>query len=503
MPLDSGLLAFVSLLRFLGQPADAAQLRHQFAPDGESFTVDHILRAAKRLGVKARRERTKPERLEKAALPAIALLNDGSFTLLARAAPDRVLLQPPGSGATSTVVVALAAGTAVGVGSDTLAGFENIVGGTGGDQLSGTDGVNIVSGGTGNDQLNGSGGNDELYGEAGDDVLNGGADNDILDGGNGTDMLVGGAGDDVLLGGDGNDTVIGGVGDDTLDGGEGMDTADYSAVTVGITADLEAGTATGDGSDALRHIEIVIGGSGDDTLKAGVSGNTLNGGAGNDTLTGGDGNDVLTGGAGNDALDGGAGTDTADYSAIGTAVTVNLTSGTATGDGTDTLIGIENVIGGSGNDTLTGSSAANVLSGGVGDDTLNGGSGVDAADYSASTAALHVDLTITTGQVTGEGADTLIGIERVTGGSGNDVLIGNSGTNILKGGAGDDTLTGGAGTDTLDGGAGTDAADYSAVTATTQSRRRRLMDPIPSHSCPALLTINSGSRTRTMTLSCQ
>jgi subfamily B ATP-binding cassette protein HlyB/CyaB len=93
MPLDSGLLAFVSLLRFLGKPADPAQLRHQFAPDGENFTADHILRAAKRLEIKARRQRTSPERLEKASLPAIALMKDGTFALLARAAADRVLLQ--------------------------------------------------------------------------------------------------------------------------------------------------------------------------------------------------------------------------------------------------------------------------------------------------------------------------------------------------------------------------------------------------------------------------
>jgi subfamily B ATP-binding cassette protein HlyB/CyaB len=93
IPLDSGLLAFVSILRFLGKPADPAQLRHEFSPDGENFTADHILRAAKRLEVKARREHTPSERLEKAALPAIALMKDGTFALLARAAADRVLLQ--------------------------------------------------------------------------------------------------------------------------------------------------------------------------------------------------------------------------------------------------------------------------------------------------------------------------------------------------------------------------------------------------------------------------
>lgn len=94
-PQDSGLVAFVALLRFLGKPADAAQLRHQFAPDGEVFSADHILRAAKRLEVKARRERLSPERLAKAALPAIAILKDGTFTLLARVSDDRVLLHDP------------------------------------------------------------------------------------------------------------------------------------------------------------------------------------------------------------------------------------------------------------------------------------------------------------------------------------------------------------------------------------------------------------------------
>jgi subfamily B ATP-binding cassette protein HlyB/CyaB len=92
------LLAFVHALRLLSRPADVAQLKHQFAPDGERFTVDHILRAAKRLDVKARLESTTPQRLDKAALPAIALMKDCSFALLARAAADRVLLQDAATG---------------------------------------------------------------------------------------------------------------------------------------------------------------------------------------------------------------------------------------------------------------------------------------------------------------------------------------------------------------------------------------------------------------------
>lgn len=94
-PPDSGLAAFVALLRFLGKPADSAQLRHQFTPDGELFSADHILRASKRLEVRARLERMTADRLGATVLPAIALLKDGNFTLLARVADDRVLLHDP------------------------------------------------------------------------------------------------------------------------------------------------------------------------------------------------------------------------------------------------------------------------------------------------------------------------------------------------------------------------------------------------------------------------
>lgn len=45
--------------------------------------------------------------------------------------------------------------------------------------------------------------------------------------------------------------------------------------------------------------------------------------------------------------------------------------------GTDALYNIENVIAGSGNDTLNGDSQANILIGNAGNDTLKGGSGAD------------------------------------------------------------------------------------------------------------------------------
>ena len=49
--------------------------------------------------------------------------------------------------------------------------------------------------------------------------------------------------------------------------------------------------------------------------------------------------------------------------------------------GTDALIGIENVVGGSANDTITGNSGDNIITGGLGDDILNGGGGDDTFKY--------------------------------------------------------------------------------------------------------------------------
>jgi Ca2+-binding RTX toxin-like protein len=70
-------------------------------------------------------------------------------------------------------------------------------------------------------------------------------------------------------------------------------------------------------------------------------------------------------------------------------VTVDLAAGTATGEGTDTLTGIENVFG-SGNfgDTLTGDTQDNALFGSGGDDSVSGGDGNDDLDGGNGTDAL-------------------------------------------------------------------------------------------------------------------
>jgi len=75
------------------------------------------------------------------------------------------------------------------------------------------------------------------------------------------------------------------------------------------------------------------------------------------------------------SIDGGGGSNTLDYAAYTTGVSVNLAAGTATD-----LAGIahiQNVIGGSGNDTLVAGADRSILIGGGGADKLVGGSGED------------------------------------------------------------------------------------------------------------------------------
>jgi Ca2+-binding RTX toxin-like protein len=131
------------------------------------------------------------------------------------------------------------------------------------------------------------------------------------------------------------------------------------------------------------------------------------------------------------------GSDTYDLSLTSAGATVTITAATSAESGTDTLAGIENVMGSQGNDTITFNGGANLLDGQDGNDIINAGPGNDTVSGGLGNDTLN-----------GEGGNDLL-----NGGAGNDLFryaIGN-GADTVDGGEGLDTLaiTGGAGNETL------------------------------------------------------
>ncbi|AEQ52571.1 M10 family metallopeptidase C-terminal domain-containing protein [Pelagibacterium halotolerans] len=362
---------------------------------------------------------------------------------------------------------------------------------------------------------------DTLGPRAASDQYHGGDGGDTIQAGGGDDILFGDGGNDWLHASPGDDTIVATTddGDDTLIGADGIDTLDFSRISADVTAHLGSNTASSaqTGNDRLNTIENVIGGSGNDTLTGSAAPNMIWGGDGDDTMRGNGGDDILFGERGNDwvhagpgddtliatvddgddTLIGAYGIDTLDFSRISADVTAHLGKNTASSaqTGSDRLNTIENFVGGSGNDTIYGSGAANMLRGGDGDDTMRGGggddvlfgergndwvhagpgddtivatiddgddtligaNGIDTLDFSSISADVTAHLGKNTAFSAQTGNDRLNTIENFVGGSGNDTITGSGAANVLSGGDGNDILEGLAGKDILAGGAGNDA----------------------------------------------
>ena len=164
----------------------------------------------------------------------------------------------------------------------------------------------------------------------------------------GPDVIVAGRGANVIHGARGNDTICGGAGRDRIDGGRGKDTIDGKRGNDFVTG--------GRGSDDLRGgagRDRVRGDSGNDVVRGGPGArDDIDGDMGDDTVTGGRGSfDALAGGIGRDRIDGGPGAhDTASYRSAGGPIEVELGRGRVSGAENEQLRGIENVLGGPGND---------------------------------------------------------------------------------------------------------------------------------------------------------
>ncbi len=422
-------------------------------------------------------------------------------------------------------------------------GQDSIHGGNGPDFINGQLGNDTLWGDAGQDSVLADMGNDVIYVTLDDDQVDGGfgfdtvissrdvpiieltatgpntadlihrtASGDPLSSFSLTDIemaqLFGGAGDNIfdVTGWNGSAIVVGAGGTDTLLVTNDTDMKLRNATLFeGLLfytiygAFKDSSLSLPDGSTYhLSGLEKVIltGGAGDNIIDA--SGYSrpviLIGLGGNDTLIGGSAGDTFLFDAdaplGTDTIIGNGGIDTLDFSNTTAGVTVNLS---ILGPAVQVANGnlslrlndkVENLTGGSGNDTLTGNDLANVLLGGLGTDILAGGLGADVypmdtddplnaktivesmadaghdiLDFSGtSTLSISLNLSILGSPQVVNGNLTLTitgeGLEEVIGGSRDDVIRGNANNNFLRGGPGNDLLDGKSGDDTLDGGPG-------------------------------------------------
>ena len=212
-----------------------------------------------------------------------------------------------------------------------------------------------------------------------------------------------------------------------MNSGEDVDTVDYgkrfSTVRVAIdgAADDGAGTSAGKAENVRMDVEKVKSGKGNETIRGDEDANRLIGGVGNDTLAGLDGADVLDGGDGADSLDGGSGSDDlvggtgrdkALYADRTLPVIVTIDGNRDDGEAGEldyVRTSVEDVVGGSAGDSLSGSVSGNSLWGGLGGDSLSGQGGAD--------------------KLFGEDGD-----DALDGGPGNDQLDGGDGTDVCTNG---------------------------------------------------------------------
>ena len=367
---------------------------------------------------------------------------------------------------------------------------------------------------------------EEAVGGSADDVLTGNGVGNRLTGNAGNDQLSGGVGNDWLLGGPGNDLYWFGAAEtsevDTIaeNADSGTDTLTFSTLSTSINLNL--GTTLLQNVHLNRTLKLnsaktfenAVGGSADDLLQGNDLANKLTGNAGQDQLTGVGGSDWLLGGQGDDNYVFGAsslteadtvtevaggGIDTLTFSALTAGVHLSLNTTAIQKLHTNRTLSLnsrgtfENIVGGSGDDVLTGNDLKNKLIGNAGDDQLTGGKGddwllgglgydiylfsatdsaeidtltetttggIDTLDFSTLNTAVKVDLGSSAMQLVHAQRTLILNssstFENVTGGSHDDILRGNTLANILNGSDGNDILVGDNGKDLLLGGGGRD-----------------------------------------------
>ncbi len=386
----------------------------------------------------------------------------------------------------------------------------------GGDTLAAGEGDNLVLGGLGDDHITTGVGNDQVFGDNGQATFTAGvltrlettdtaSDTgglDTIDAGNGVNHVFGGLDADRITTGSGNDVVL---------GDNGQVQWDNSGVQyVEIASEVSNALGGGDTLAAGEGDNLVLGGLGDDHITTGVGNDQVFGDNGQATFTAG----VLTRLETTDTASDTGGLDTIDAGNGVNHVFGGLDADRiTTGSGNDVVLGdngqvqwdnsgvqyveiaseVSNALGGG--DTLAAGEGDNFVLGGLGDDDITTGAGNDQvfgdngqATFTAGvlTRLETTDTASDTGGLdtidAGNGVNHVFGgldADRITTGSGNDVVLGDNGhvqwnnngtqyteiasevsplggNDILTLAGGDNTVFGGMGDDSVTTGGGAD-----------------------------------------------
>jgi Ca2+-binding RTX toxin-like protein len=240
----------------------------------------------------------------------------------------------------SSTTVDLGAGSATGadIGTDSIAGVEEVWAGAGDDTLTGGAADETLLGGEGDDTLSGGGGKDILLGEQGSDTF-------AYDAGDGADQIAD-YGEDV-----GFDVLSFGAGitpgdvsfDWDPDSGDAImligETGDRITITAqfsswgGIEEIHFADATTWTAADLREWFTAAQETGGDDWISGTPYADTIDAGAGNDFVRSDEGDDSIEAGTGDDEIYGDGGDDTFVYDAgFGRDVIQDFTPGEATDD---------------------------------------------------------------------------------------------------------------------------------------------------------------------------
>lgn len=360
-------------------------LQHATDADGDTLSITDLASSSGQLNYNGDNTWTFTAALDDESDVSFSYaVTDGEASVAQTAVLDLVPALGPSCGVT-------VAGTEL---DDTIIGTpcaDQIDGGGGHDLIYADAGNDILYGGAGNDTILGGDGDDVIHAGSGDDVVFAGAGSDIVFGGDGNDTILGGDGNDAIDGGDGNDVVAGEGGNDMVTGGTGDDTfiagggvrpatspdskdvaETHEAEFAAVQQSVDAETAAPDAAPATLAVA-------DDTIDPSVIAcaapptpdESASEATSQSVVTAAE---LMPAGEddGDDVYIGGAGIDTLDLSRVTTATVVDLGTGTAVGAGIghDLVVDVENVIGGSGADTIIDSASRNVITGGDGDDVF-------------------------------------------------------------------------------------------------------------------------------------